>query len=125
MLILSIALGGALGAVLRYGLVTGAMAFIGKTFPYGTLLVNVIGSFAIGVLYFWFQSRAAHHEMLRATLIIGVLGGFTTFSAFSIETLNLALGGQPLRAGLNVVLNVVLCLVAAYAGMKLFRTLLA
>jgi fluoride exporter len=123
MLILSVALGGALGAVLRYGLVAWSMELFGRDFPYGTLLVNILGSFAIGVLYLWFQNRTADHEMLRAILIIGVLGGFTTFSAFSIETLNLALGGQLLRAMLNIVLNVTLCLVAALVGMKLFKTL--
>ncbi|KAA3623375.1 MAG: fluoride efflux transporter CrcB [Proteobacteria bacterium] len=125
MLILAVALGGALGAVLRYAVVTGAASAIGRTFPFGTLAVNIVGSFLIGMLFVWFQARGPHHEILRASLIVGLLGGFTTFSAFSLETLNLFVGGHPGRAALNVVLNVSLCLAAAAAGVKLSKSLFA
>ncbi len=122
MVILAVACGGALGAVLRYAMVSWTLGLMGRGFPYGTLLVNVLGSFAIGAAFVWFQSRGPHLEILRASLIVGVLGGFTTFSAFSLETLNLALGGHPGRAALNVLLSVVLCLAAAGAGVKLLKS---
>ncbi|GJL80923.1 MAG: putative fluoride ion transporter CrcB [marine bacterium B5-7] len=124
-LILSIAAGGAVGAVLRFLSVELALHLFGRSLPFGTLLVNIVGSFLIGLLFIWFQSRGPHHEILRAALIIGVLGGFTTFSAFSLETINLALNDQLVRAALNVLLNVVLCIAAAAIGIKLSKYFLA
>ena len=121
--LVAIACGGAVGALLRHAMVSWTLALFGKGFPYGTLLVNVTGSFFIGAVFVWIQGRGAPPEWLRAALVTGVLGGFTTFSAFSLETLNLALAGQPIKAGLNVVLSVVLCLGAAALAMKLFRSL--
>lgn len=113
-----IALGSALGGVVRYwssGLVA---AHFGETFPVGTIFVNVLGSFLIGFIATltapdgrWF----AGSEM-RQFMMLGVLGGYTTFSSFSIQTLYLVREGEWLAAGFNVVLSVVLCLVAVWLG---------
>ena len=112
--LLYVAAGGALGSVLRY-LVVRFIPFAG--FPLGTLVVNVTGSFLIGFSYVYLQERIAD-DSLRLLLMAGVLGGFTTFSAFSLETLNLLQSGYPGRALLNIVLSVILCLLACYAGMN-------
>lgn len=113
-----IGLGSALGGMARYGCSGLAARYIGAAFPWGTLFVNVSGSLVIGFLA---ALAAADGRLLtspdaRAFLMIGVCGGFTTFSAFSIETLNLANDGDWLRAGANVVLSVVLCLFAVWLG---------
>lgn len=113
-----IGLGSALGGMARYGCSGLAARYIGAAFPWGTLIVNVSGSLAIGFLA---SLAVADGRMLispdaRAFLMIGVCGGFTTFSAFSIETLGLARDGDWLWAGANVVLSVVLCLFAVWLG---------
>lgn len=121
--LLAIALGGAAGAVLRFGVSTGVAAVAGRAFPYGTLAANVVGSLAMGVLYVLFLERMAVSPELRAALLVGLLGAFTTFSTFSIETLMLVESGENLRALLNVVLSVVLCLAATWVGMVAGRQL--
>ena len=113
-----IGLGSALGGMARYGCSGLAARYIGAAFPWGTLIVNVSGSLVIGILA---ALAAADGRLLispdaRAFLMIGVCGGFTTFSAFSIETLDLARDGDWLWAGANVVLSVVLCLLAVWLG---------
>ena len=120
-----VALGGALGSVARYasaGLVARA---VGLAFPWGTLLVNVSGSLAIGVLAALVAAdgRPLVAGDARAFLMVGVLGGFTTFSSFSIDTLNLARAGAWGAAGANVVASVVLCLVAVAIGYVVTATL--
>lgn len=117
----AIALGGAFGALARYWVSTGVYAAAGKGFPYGTLFVNVIGSLAMGFLYIWLIERLVVSAEWRAALLVGVLGAFTTFSAFSIETLNLLEEGAVLKAGLNVVASVVLCILAAWIGVVIAR----
>ena len=113
-----IGLGSALGGMARYGCSGLAARYIGATFPWGTLIVNVSGSVVIGFL----ASLAVTDGRLlispdaRAFLMIGVCGGFTTFSAFSIESLDLVRDGDWLWAGANVVLSVVLCLLAVWLG---------
>ena len=113
-----VALGGALGSVARYACSTGAARWLGAGFPYGTLFVNVAGSFAIGLLAALVASdgRPSLGADARAFLLVGVLGGFTTFSSFSLETLELARGGALAAASANVALSVVLCLFAAWLG---------
>jgi CrcB protein len=113
-----VALGGALGSVARYGCSVLAARWLGGGFPHATLFVNVAGSFAIGLLAALATSdgRPALGTDARAFVIVGVLGGFTTFSSFSLETLNLARSGALADAGLNVVLSVVLCLAAVWLG---------
>lgn len=116
-----IAAGGALGSVCRYWIASGMHALWGRDFPYGTLTVNVLGSLIIGLLYVLLYERLDAGPEWRALLIIGLLGGFTTFSSFSIETMNLLETGAQLRAGMNVLLSVSLCLSACWLGMVLAR----
>ena len=120
---LAIAAGGAIGALLRYWASTGVHAWLGRGFPYGTLFVNVLGSLLMGFLFVWLIDRMAACPALRAFLLIGVLGAFTTFSTFSMETLNLMESGQFGKALLNVVASVVVCVAAAAAGVLAARQL--
>jgi CrcB protein len=121
--ILAIAGGGAIGAVLRYWVSTGVYALVGRNFPYGTLVVNIAGSLLMGLLFVLLIERMAENSLWRAALLVGLLGAFTTFSTFSIETLNLLEEGAYNRALLNVLLSVVLCVAAAWLGVKLGRQL--
>jgi CrcB protein len=120
-ILIVIALGGALGAVARYATSVGIHSITGYDFPYGTLVVNVAGSLAIGVLYVVIIESGPGLTHYRAPLMVGLLGAFTTFSAFSLETIHLMEAGNILKAGANVVLNVVLCLGACWAGLVLGR----
>lgn len=120
---LAIAAGGAIGALLRYWTSTGIYTVLGRDFPYGTLFVNVIGSLIMGFLYIWLMDRMAVGPTVRAFLLIGVLGAFTTFSTFSMETLNLMESGQLTRALINVVASVVVCVAAAGIGVLAARQL--
>ena len=116
-LILVIATGGAVGALMRYWLSTGIAVVLGKGFPYGTLTVNVLGSGAMGFLYILMWQRITFADEWRLAILTGFLGAFTTFSTFSVETLNLFQDGAYLKAGSNIVLSVILCLIAAWIGM--------
>ena len=120
---LAIAAGGASGALLRYWASTGVHAWLGRGFPYGTLFVNVIGSLVMGFLYIWLLERMAVGPAARAFLLIGVLGAFTTFSTFSMETLNLMESGQLGKALLNVIASVVVCVAVAALGVLAARQL--
>ena len=113
-----VALGGALGSVARYACSITAARWLGAGFPWGTLFVNVTGSFAIGLLaaLVTADGRPLLGADARAFVIVGVLGGFTTFSSFSLETLNLARSGALGLAILNVAGSVVLCLAAVSLG---------
>jgi len=119
--VLAIAGGGAIGAVLRFWMSNGVYALSGRTFPYGTLAVNVLGSLLMGFLYIWLLERLSGGANVRAFVLIGLLGAFTTFSTFSIETLNLLEAGQVGRAVLNMLVSVVLCVAAAGLGVLLAR----
>ena len=120
---LAIAAGGAIGALLRYWASTGVHAWLGRGFPYGTLFVNVLGSLLMGFLYIWLLERMAVSPVVRAFLLIGVLGAFTTFSTFSMETLELLEKRDILKAVLNMFLNVGLCVLAAWIGVILARAI--
>ena len=115
--IIAIAIGGALGSVFRFALSTGVYQWLGRDFPYGTLTVNVLGSLLMGFLYIVLMERSSLGPEWRALILIGLLGAFTTFSTFSLETLNLIESGALLKAAMNILLSVVLCLFAAWAGM--------
>jgi fluoride exporter len=116
MIYVLIALGGAAGSVFRY-LVGGAIQRSSSSgFPIGTMVVNVSGCFLIGILVRQFLNMQLSND-LRALLIVGFCGGFTTFSTFSAETLALVEGGEYARATAYVLLSVVLCLLATLAGM--------
>jgi CrcB protein len=119
--IVFIAVGGAIGALMRFWMSSGVYAMLGRDFPYGTLSVNVLGSLIMGVLYVFLYERMNLSVELRAGLVIGLLGAFTTFSTFSIETLNLLEAGEQLRAILNILLSVALCLSACWLGMVVAR----
>lgn len=116
-----IAAGGATGALMRYWMSSGIYALLGKGFPYGTLTVNVVGSLLMGFCYVFMIERMDISVEWRAGLMIGLLGAFTTFSTFSIETLNLLEAGEQLKAGLNILLSVTLCIVACWLGMIVGR----
>lgn len=118
MTILWVALGSALGGAGRYA-VSGFMAhFVGETFPWGTLTVNVAGSFLITLVAAMTgpDGRMFMSSDIRQFIMLGVLGGFTTFSSFSLQTLALMQDGEWLRVSGNVVGSVVLCLAGAWAG---------
>ncbi len=113
-----IGLGSALGGMARYWCSGMAAALIGETFPWGTLIVNVLGSLVIG---FFFTVTGPDGRFLVGTLerqfvMIGLCGGYTTFSSFSIQTLTLMHDGEWLLAGLNIGASVILCLLAVWLG---------
>jgi CrcB protein len=114
--LLWICLGGALGTGARY-LVSGwALALLGTSFPYGTLAVNLLGSFLLGATMSVGLSTEWLPPAVRLALTAGALGGFTTYSTFSYETMRLLQDGAWLFAGLNVALTVTLCLAASFLG---------
>jgi CrcB protein len=115
---LLVAAGSAVGGMARYGLSGLAGRWFGETFPWGTMLVNVSGSLIIGLIATLVapDGRLLVGPEARVFLMIGLLGGFTTFSSFSLETLNLVRDGEWLWASANVVLSMLLCLVAVWAG---------
>ncbi len=118
-----IAAGGATGSLLRYWMSNGIHQLLGAKFPYGTLSVNILGSVLIGFLYVFLIERMDTGIELRGALLIGVLGSFTTFSTFSIETLNLLESGEQFRAVLNILLSISLCLCGCWLGMVTGRQL--
>ena len=119
--ILSIAAGGAVGALLRFWISNGIYTLMGRAFPYGTLAVNILGSLLMGLLYVMFHERMTVGPEVRAGLLIGLLGAFTTFSTFSMETLNLIEQADYLKAVLNVLLSVFACVSAAWIGLAIGR----
>lgn len=118
---LAIAAGGAIGALMRYWASNAVYGFIGRGFPWGTLVVNVLGSLLMGFLYILLVERLASAPEWRGFLLVGLLGAFTTFSTFSIETFNLIEQAQYLKALLNVLVSVVACVGAALLGVILAR----
>jgi len=121
--IMAVAVGGALGSVMRYGLSNWVHSFVGRGFPYGTLAVNVLGCLAMGVLFVLLVERTGESALWRAGLMVGVLGGFTTFSAFSIETFNLIEQGAMAKALGNMAASLMLCLGATWLGVIVARQL--
>ncbi len=117
----AIAIGGAAGSVLRYGVSQGIHTLVGRGFPWGTLVVNSLGSLLVGFIFVYLVERSAVSEVLRAALFIGLLGGFTTFSTFSLETLVLIEEASYFKAVVNIFISVVLCLGGAWLGMTLAR----
>jgi|TARA_B110000902_G_C13772188_1_gene384807 CrcB protein len=116
-----IALGGALGACLRYFLSQLMLQWFGKGFPFGTLLVNIVGSFFLGFLYSLLEHGQLEAALWRTTIGIGFLGALTTFSTFSVDTLMLFQQGLWFKAALNVTLNILCCLFAAWLGTQLVK----
>lgn len=121
---LVVAGGGAVGAVTRFAVVRLSTALFGPAFPLGTLIVNVLGSFVAGLLFVRLTELAGEgaDPTLRSLLVVGFLGAFTTFSAFSVDTLQLLEKTGLGAAGWNVALNVLLCLAACALGLWLGRS---
>jgi len=115
-----VAIGGALGSVARFGIGGLVSEKFGQTFPWGTLVVNVTGSFVIGFIgaLTVAEGRLSPQSRVFATqfLMTGICGGYTTFSSFSVQTLNLMRDGEWLQAGGNVLLSVALCMIAVWLG---------
>ncbi len=110
-----------MGSVLRFWMSTWVHSFAGRSFPYGTLTVNVLGCLAMGFLFVLFVDRLSDNAVLRAGILIGVLGGFTTFSSFSIETFNLIEQGAWFKAVVNMTGSLLLCVGATWVGVILGR----
>jgi len=118
-----IAVGGATGALLRFWVSTSVYSLLGRGFPYGTFTVNVVGSLLMGLLFVILQDRLSVSAEWRAFLLIGVLGSFTTFSTFSIETFNLFEDGENIKAVMNMLLSVLTCVAATWIGIMAGRQL--
>ena len=113
-----IAAGSALGGAFRYWCSGVAARLIGETFPWGTLLINILGSFVIGVFFTLTgpDGRLLVSPNIRQFVMVGLCGGYTTFSSFSLQALNLIRDGEILYAGANIVASVLLCMLAVWIG---------
>ena len=118
-ILLAVGTGGFLGAVSRFLLSGWVQRVAGSSFPYGTLTVNVLGSFLIGFLLLYFEQSVAPQQ--KALIMTGFLGALTTFSTFSLETVMMLQQNLYLKALSNISLNVLLCVMATLLGMMLFR----
>ncbi|MCF6190045.1 MAG: fluoride efflux transporter CrcB [Cocleimonas sp.] len=116
---LVIMLGGSLGALMRFVVSSSITEKLGTSFPYGTLTVNVIGSFVMGFLAMFLVERMGLDPLLRLGIFVGFLGAFTTFSTFSMETLNLFEQGESLRALVNMFVSVAFSVLAVWLGVLL------
>jgi len=121
MQLLVIAAGGAVGAILRFLVSNSVSAILGREFPYGTLTVNVLGSLVMGFLFVAIAAMPGISPHWRSLLMVGFLGAFTTFSTFSLDTLDLAMRGAWLAGLTNIVASVVLCVAACWIGMMMAR----
>jgi CrcB protein len=124
-ILVAIALGGAVGALGRHFAAAKVAALLGHGFPFGTLMVNVIGSFIMGALVELMALTWSPTVEMRAFLTVGVLGAFTTFSTFSLDVAFLVERGQSLYAALYIIASVCLSVVGIFAGLHLFRNLLS
>lgn len=120
-----VAIGGAFGAISRYWLNLMMVSLCGTSFPYGTLLVNLLGSFIIGLLYASVEHGIIASVPWRALIGVGFLGALTTFSTFSMDTLNLLHAGAFVQALANVLVNILCCLLAVWFGHLLIVSRLA
>jgi CrcB protein len=119
--LVAIAIGGAAGAVSRFGLTQWVNSAFGVEYPYSTLMINVLGSFLIGLLFILLLERSLLAPVWRSALMVGFLGAFTTFSAFSLQALGLFEEGRFIAALSYVISSVVLCILAVAAGMFVAR----
>ena len=122
MLYLIVFLGAGIGGALRHGVNVGTARLLGLGFPFATLAVNVAGSFAMGLLAGYFAYRTGVSQHMRLFLTTGLLGGFTTFSAFSLDTALLIERNAFAQAAIYVLASVLVSLLAVFAGLALFRT---
>ena len=118
----AVAFGGALGAVLRFLISTGVYQWLGRGFPYGTLAVNIIGSFLIGLMTeALVVQRVAFGDEYRLAILVGVFGSLTTFSTFSLDTLYLLEQGHLTKAMLNIFVSVSICVLVVWLGLSMGR----
>ena len=118
---LTVFIGAGIGGALRHGVNVAALRLLGSAFPFGTLSVNVIGGLLMGLIVEWFALKADASQTLRLFLTTGVLGGFTTFSAFSLETALMIERGEYSTAGFYAALSVVASVTGLFAGLFLIR----
>ncbi|MCS3457824.1 fluoride efflux transporter CrcB [Aeromonas rivuli] len=116
---LFVACGGAIGACLRFGMTELMALLLGRHFPYGTLTVNVLGSFIMGIAFALISNGHVLEHPMKPLLMVGILGALTTFSSFALDTVLLAQQGAWLKAVLNMGLNLFLCLAMVVLGMQL------
>ncbi|MFT5196940.1 MAG: CrcB protein [Cellvibrionaceae bacterium] len=123
--LIAIGAGGAIGALLRYGIATATHSFIPleNGFPLGTFIANMLGAFLMGILYQTFNQSAAHNELLRLLLTTGMLGALTTFSTFALEGVNLYRVGNSSMAVTYIVLSNLFGLLILFAGITLVSRL--
>lgn len=119
--VVAIAVGGALGALSRYWMVGFVSRLFERNFPYGTLAVNVVGSFLIGIGYIVIVQRLQVASEWHAVLMVGFIGAFTTFSTFSLETVSLMQEGRLMAAFIYIFSSVLVCLLATMAGILLAK----
>jgi fluoride exporter len=121
--IIAVALGGAIGSVARYLAGTGAGKLFGSAFPWGTLIINIVGSFLIGVFVESFALKWDLPQSVRVFLTVGICGGFTTFSTFSLDAYLLMDRGELWAAAAYMAGSVVLSIAALFAGLQLIRAI--
>jgi CrcB protein len=117
-------IGGGIGAAIRHGINVAAFRLVGAGFPYGTLFINVFGSLVMGLTAEYFALKAGLPQHLRLFLTTGILGGFTTFSAFSLEVALLYERGDLAGSAIYIVASVVLSVAALFAGLAIVRALI-
>jgi CrcB protein len=121
--LLVVAAGGAAGAVMRWLMASGIQRMAGGAFPWGTFIVNALGSFLLGFLFVWLIERSSASELIRLALTVGFLGAFTTFSTYSLESIRLLQEGAFTLAFGNIVGQVIVCLMLTWLGIQLARVL--
>ena len=124
-MLLFIAAGGAFGAMARYLAISGIGAIVGMAFPYGTLVVNILGSFILGALVEILALTWSPSQEVRALLVVGVLGAFTTFSAFSLDVVLQVERGHLVGAAIYILSSVTFSVLGLFAGLRLMRLILA
>lgn len=120
---LAVFLGAGLGGVLRYWSSNFVYKFLPTTFPYGTLFVNIVGSFLLGIIMYYLDTNQLMSQQTKIFLTVGFCGGLTTFSTFSFETINYMKEREFLLAGSNILLNVLLTLLVLFISYKLSKFL--
>ncbi|MDG2483102.1 MAG: fluoride efflux transporter CrcB [Alphaproteobacteria bacterium] len=123
-MLIFVAMGGAVGAVGRYLTVAGVGAVMGHGFPYGTLVVNILGSFILGVLVETMALKFSVSQEVRALLVVGMLGAFTTFSTFSLDVVVQLERGHLIPAAIYIITSVTFSVLALFAGLRLMRMVL-
>jgi CrcB protein len=120
---LLVIIGSAIGGGLRYWLSNAVYKFLPVTFPYGTLVVNIFGSFLLGIIIFVFDDKDLINTHFKLFLTIGFCGGFTTFSTFSLETFNLLRDAEYFMATLNVILSILVCVAGVFLAYLISKIL--